>query len=109
MNYHGGSLPVYNISVPSQLLFALPTDSVHSVSDAHIPSLGKDTDGAVSCDIEIPAVLLESLRPDLAQGSKSTGMEVEGESASESLESTSNPAVDAGCFDVEIIDVTGED
>ena len=54
-------------------------------------------------------MLLESLRPDLAQGSKSTGMEVEGESASESLESTSNPAVDAGCFDVEIIDVTGED
>jgi len=109
MNYHGGSLLVYNISVLSQLLFALPTDSAHSVSDRHIPSLGKDTDGAVSCDIEIPAILLESLRPDLAQGSKSTGMEVEGESASKSLESTSNPVVDVGCFYVEIVDMTGED
>jgi len=109
MNYHGGSLPVYNISVPSQLLFAMPTDSAHSVSIAYIPSLGKDTDGAVSCDIEIPAILLEILRPDLAQGSKSTGMEVEGGSASESLESTSIPAVDVGCFDVEIVDLMGED
>jgi len=102
---------VYNISVPSQLLFAMPTDSAHSPSDAHIlPPDKDDIDGAVSCDMAIPAVVLESSRPDLARNSESTDMELVGEDAgSGSLESTSSLTVDAQSFDVEIIDLTGED
>jgi len=111
MNYCGGSLLVYNISVPSQLLLAMPTDSVHSPSDAYISPPGEDdNDGTVSCDMVIPAIVLESLWPDLAQSSESTDMELVGEDAgSGSLELMSGPTVDAQSSDVEIIDLTGED
>jgi len=110
MNYHGGSLPVYDISVPSQLLLAMPTDLAHSPSDAHISPPGEDDNkGAVTCDMVIPAIVLESLWPDLAQSSESTDMELVGEDAgSGSLESTSGPTMDAQASDVEIIDLTGE-
>ena len=102
---------MYNISVPSQLLFAMPTDSAHSPSDAHISPLDEDDiDGAVFSDMAIPAIVLESSWPDLAQSSESTDMELVGEDAgSGSVESTSGFAVDAQSFDVEIIDLMGED
>ena len=61
--------------------------------------------------MEIPAVMLDSLQPDLAQSfSQSTGMESVGEDA----RSTPEGAVidltmeDSPC-DVEVIDLTGED
>jgi len=111
MNYYGRSLPVYNISVPTQLLFAMPTDSAHSLSDVHIlPPNKDDINSAVSCDMAIQAVMLESSWPDLARNSESTDMELVGEDAgSGSLESTSGLTMDVQSFDVEIIDLTGED
>jgi len=95
---------MYKISLPSQLL-----------SDTHVSLPGEDDDGRAFRDMEIPAKLLESLRPDLAQdatssSSESTGMELVGEDTrSKSSDSVIDLAMDAQCSDVEIIDLTGED
>ena len=107
MNYHGGSLPAYTISAPSQLA---STDSVHLPSGAHISLPGEDNDGAASFDMEIPAIVLESLRLDLPQSSESSGMELVGDDMrSRSLGSTGDLTVGRQPFDVEIIDLTSED
>ena len=107
VSYHDRLLPVYKISVLTHLLLALPTDTASSSSEMHMSSPCDYS----SYDMEIPAVVLDSLQPDLAQSfSQSTGMESVGEDA----RSTSEGAVidltmeDSPC-DVEVIDLTGED
>ena len=93
----------------------MPTELAHSLFDMHISSPGEDNSGRAFCDMEIPAILLESLRPDLVQSvtsssSESTSMElVDKDAGSESLESIIDLATDAQCFKAEIIDLTGED
>jgi len=95
---------MYKVALPSQLL-----------SDMHVSLPGEDNDGRAFRDMEIPAKLLENLRPDLARdtassSSESTGMELVGEETrSESSDSVIDLAMDAQCSDVEIIDLTGED
>ena len=87
MDYHGGSLPTYTLSVPIQLLFAMPTDLVHLPPGAYISLPGEDNNGAVLCDMEIPAIMLESLRPDSLQSSESADMElVDEDTGNRSLE-----------------------
>jgi len=101
---------VYTISTPSQLLFGMATDSVHLPSGVHISLPGEDNDGAASYDMEIPAIVLESLRPELPQISESSSMELVGEDMrSGSLESTGDLTVGKRPFDAEIIDLTGDD
>ena len=98
---------MYKISAPSQLLFTMPTDLVHSPSNVHISSPGGDNDSVTSWDMEIPAIILESLRPNLVQSSESTDMEVVGEdTGSGCLESTSGVTVHTQSLDVEIVDLT---
>ena len=110
MDYHGGSLPTYTLSVPIQLLFAMPVDSAHLLPGAHISPPGEDNDSAASCDVEIPAMVLESLRPDSSQSSESTDMELVGEDMrNRSPELTGDLSMDGRVFDVEIIDLTSED
>jgi len=88
----------------------MPTDSVRLPSGAHISLPGEDNDSAASFDMEIPAIVLESLRLDSPQSSESSGMELVGENMrSGSLESTGDLTVGRQPFDVEIIDLTGED
>ena len=107
MSYHGGSLPVYKISVPSHLLPALPSDAAPSSSDVHM-SLPSDHS---SYDMEVPAVVLDSLWPDLVQSlSWSAGMESVGEDVrSTPEEGVIDLTVEVPCFDAEVIDLTGED
>lgn len=111
MNYQGRLLPVYTISAPSQLFFAMPTDSAHLLSGVHISLPGEeDNNGAASYDMEIPVIMLESLRPGSPQSSESTGMElVDEDTGSRSLHSTGDLTLDGRPFDAEIIDLTGED
>ena len=107
MSYHDGSLPVYNISVPSHLLPAPPSDAAPSSSDTHMSS-PSDHSGY---DMEIPAVVLDSLWPDLAHSlSWSAGMELVGEDArSMPEEGVIDLTVKAPCFNAEVIDLTGKD
>ena len=101
---------MYTLSVPIQLLFAMPTDSVHLLPGAYISLPGEDNDGAVLCDMEIPAIMLESLRPDSLQSSESADMElVDEDTGNGSLELMGDLAGDGWAFDDEITDLTGED
>lgn len=103
VSYHDRSLPVYKISVPSHLVLALPSDATSSSSDMHMSSPSDHG----SCEMEIPAVVLDGLWPNLAQTfSQSTGLESVGEDArSMSAETTIDLTMDAPCFDAEVIDL----
>ncbi|KIM62815.1 hypothetical protein SCLCIDRAFT_24650 [Scleroderma citrinum Foug A] len=107
MSYHDRSLPVYNISVPSHLLPAPPSDAAPSSSNTHM-SLPSDHS---SYDMKIPAVMLDSLWPDLAHSlSRSAGMESVGKNVrSTPEEGVIDLTVEAPCFDAEVIDLTGKD
>ena len=105
VSYHNRSLPVYKISMPTHLLLALPTDAAPSSSDMHMSSPCNYS----SYEMEIPAVVLDSLWPDLAHSFQSTGMEP----VDEDMRSTPEEAViDLTMeepYDVKVIDLTGED
>ena len=86
----------------------MPTDLAHSLSDPPISLVGENNDGAPSCDMEIPAIVLESLRPSFEQSSEETGSKLVGEDTrSGSLELMSDMSMDGQPF--ELIDLTGKD
>jgi len=102
VSYHDRSLPVYKISVPSHLLFALPSDTTPSSSDMHMPLPSNDS----SYVMEIPASVLDSLWPDLVQRfSQSTGMELVGEGMGNTSKVVIDLTMDEPCFDAEVIDL----
>ena len=105
VSYHNRSLPVYKISVPTHLLLALPTDTAPSSFNMHM---------SLPCnysnyDMEIPAVVLDSLWPDLAHSFQSTGMEpVDKDTRSTPEEAVIDLTMEEP-YDVKVIDLTGED
>ena len=105
VSYHNRSLPVYKISVPTHLLLALPTDAAPSSSDMHMSSPCNYS----SYEMEIPAVMLDSLWPDLAHSFQSTGMEPVDKDMRSMPEEVVIDLTMEEPYDIEVIDLTGED
>ena len=108
-SYRSGACPVYQISVPGQLLLPRRSDATRLLCDTHMSSLhGED----VFCDMEVPAIVLDGLGPNLVQSSvhsSSSGMDVAGEDLDmgSAVVSTSDMPDMPRLF--EIIDLTAKD